>query len=606
MARALGLLDRGVPTRMRARRHTDYSGRATDVSVVLDLMIHDLHLAAQLAGTDRAEVLACESHTVHGPLPDRVDATIQLGTVEAELSASRLESEAVRDLELTYPQGRLRIDFLTREAKNQTLQALPARLRGSERPPELKDPLGHGHRRLPRLRPPSHEPGGLGPKRAGRAPAGAASREGREGGRVSLAAPPRSSAELAEEAEVRPILFNDLSAQQAAIRERLERRLRTVLDHGRYIDGPEIQELEQALATGVGVAHCIACSSGTDALVIPLMALGLTREDAVLVPAFTYNATANAAVLAGGVPVFADIDLSTFAMSADDLEARIHAARAAGLRPRAAVAVDLFGVPADYSALRRICEAEGLVLLADAAQSFGGGQAGRRVGALADATATSFHPAKALAGYGDGGAIFTDDADLAATCRSIRWHGTDDDRVESVRIGLNGRMSSFQAAVLLEKARIFEGELAARRSDRSDLQGAAPRPRDPAGRSSRHPLRLRLLHRRRRPPRPCPRASRRGRRAHRRLLPHAPAPDVRVRALHARSGSPRRRRSVQPRPQPAHAPVPHRRSGPPRLRRPAAGGEGLTARSRPSATRRFAWWSPVMFGGSPENLRAGS
>ena len=260
-----------------------------------------------------------------------------------------------------------------------------------------------------------------------------------------------------------PIAFIDLAAQQAVIRERVEARLRAVLDHGRYVAGPEIDELEARLAADVGVRHCVALSSGTDALIAPMMALGLARSDAVFVPAFTYNATANAVVVAGGTPVFADVTRAGLNLCPDDLERRVAEARAHGLNPRLVCAVDLFGVPADYPAIRAVCDAHGLELFADGAQSFGAEQGGRRVGALARVTATSFFPGKALGGYGDGGAAFTDDDDLADACRSIRWHGTDGARLESVRVGLNGRMASFQAAVLLEKRAIFGGELEARR-----------------------------------------------------------------------------------------------------------------------------------------------
>ena len=260
-----------------------------------------------------------------------------------------------------------------------------------------------------------------------------------------------------------PIAFIDLVAQQRVIREKVEARLMAVLDHGRYIAGPEIEELEERLAADVGAKHCVALSSGTDALIVPMMALGLSRADAVFVPAFTYNATANAVVIAGGVPVFTDVDPDGLNMCPDDLERRIVEAKTHGLNPRVVCAVDLFGVPADYPAIRAVCARHGLTLFADGAQSFGGEQGGRRVGSLAHVTGTSFFPGKALGGYGDGGAMFTDDDQMAAACRSIRWHGTDEARLESVRVGLNGRMASFQAAVLLEKQAIFWDELEARR-----------------------------------------------------------------------------------------------------------------------------------------------
>jgi dTDP-4-amino-4,6-dideoxygalactose transaminase len=268
---------------------------------------------------------------------------------------------------------------------------------------------------------------------------------------------------LERESRVGTIAFIDLKAQQKRIRQAVEKRLIAVLDHGRYIAGPEIEELEQTLAERVGVAHCIAVSSGTDALIIPMMGLELTREDAVFVPAFTYNATANAVLIAGGTPVFVDIDPQTLNISPADLEDRIAAAKAAGLRPRAICAVDLFGAPADYQALSAIAARENLALFADGAQSFGGRQNGQWVGNLAPVTGTSFFPGKALGAYGDAGATFTTDPGMAEICQSIRWHGTDENRALSVRVGLNGRMSSFQAAVLLEKAAIFWDELEERR-----------------------------------------------------------------------------------------------------------------------------------------------
>ena len=281
-----------------------------------------------------------------------------------------------------------------------------------------------------------------------------------------------------------PIAFIDLVAQQAVIRDRVEARLMAVLDHGRYIAGPEIEELEARLAADVGVRHCVALSSGTDALIVPMMALGLSRGDAVFVPAFTYNATANAVVIAGGVPVFTDVTPDGLNMCPEDLERRITEAHAHGLNPRVVCAVDLFGVPADYPAIRAVCERHGLTLFADGAQSFGGEQGGRRVGALAHVTGTSFFPGKALGGYGDGGAMFTGDDQMAETCRSIRWHGTDEARLESVRVGLNGRMASFQAAVLLEKQAIFWDELEARRRTAAiydeRLEGLAARQAIPA------------------------------------------------------------------------------------------------------------------------------
>ncbi|MGV6819257.1 MAG: DegT/DnrJ/EryC1/StrS family aminotransferase [Parvularcula sp.] len=268
---------------------------------------------------------------------------------------------------------------------------------------------------------------------------------------------------LERESRAGTIAFIDLKAQQARIREKVEKRLLAVLDHGRYIAGPEIEELEETLADKVGAKHCIACASGTDALIIPMMGMNLTREDAVFIPAFTYNATANAVLIAGGTPVFVDIDPETFNMCPDDLTARIAEAITRGLNPRLVLPVDLFGTPADYRILAKIAADAGADLLSDGAQSFGGSIDGNWVGNLAPTTGTSFFPGKALGAYGDAGATFTNDDEMAEICESIRWHGTDEKRGQSVRVGLNGRMSSFQAAVLLEKNAIFWDELTRRK-----------------------------------------------------------------------------------------------------------------------------------------------
>jgi len=269
---------------------------------------------------------------------------------------------------------------------------------------------------------------------------------------------------LAEHSDVGEIAFIDLKAQQAKIRPRIEARLKSVLDHGRYIAGPEIDELESVLVARTGAAAAVACASGTDALVIPLLSAGLQARDAVFIPAFTYNATANAVLLAGGTPVFVDIDPYTLNMDVGDLTRRIDEIKAAGdLRPSAIIPVDLFGAPADYPAISVIAEREGMTLIADAAQSYGGRLNNRNVGDLAPVTATSFFPGKALGAYGEAGAVLGHDPAAAEVWRSIRWHGTDDGRKISVRVGLNGRMDSFQAAVLLEKLAVFDEELAARR-----------------------------------------------------------------------------------------------------------------------------------------------
>jgi dTDP-4-amino-4,6-dideoxygalactose transaminase len=256
------------------------------------------------------------------------------------------------------------------------------------------------------------------------------------------------------------ITFVGIKQQKARLRADIERRLGKVLDHGAFIGGPEIAELEAALKARTGAAAVIACSSGTDAIIIPLMAEELTREDAVFLPSFTYNATANSVLIAGASPVFVEVSRDTFNMDARDLEAKIEAVKLHGrLKPRAVIAVDLYGLPADYAAIGKVCAEHDLLLISDAAQSFGGGIGNARVGALAPITTTSFFPTKTLGGYGDGGAIFAMDEARAKVWEEIRWHGTDAaTRKESVRVGMNGRIDSFQAAVLLSKLEVFDEE----------------------------------------------------------------------------------------------------------------------------------------------------
>ncbi len=269
---------------------------------------------------------------------------------------------------------------------------------------------------------------------------------------------------LAAESRQGRISFIDLEAQQRRIRPAIEQRLRAVLDHGRYIAGPEIEELEELLADRTGAVAAVACASGTAALVIPLFALGVKQGDAVFIPSFTYNATANAVLVTGATPVFVDIDPATFNMDPEDLKAKVAEVRADGdLTPRCVIPVDMFGSPADYSSIATIAADEGLHVLSDGAQSFGGVFNNRLVGNLAPATSTSFFPGKALGAYGDAGAVFTQDVRNIEEWMSIRWHGTDAERKTSVRVGFNGRMDTFQAAVLLEKLSIFDDELAARR-----------------------------------------------------------------------------------------------------------------------------------------------
>ena len=260
-----------------------------------------------------------------------------------------------------------------------------------------------------------------------------------------------------------PIPFLDLKAQQARIAPRLRPRLDAVLAHCAFVMGPEIAELEAALAAYCGARHCVGVSSGTDALQIAMMAEGIGPGDAVFLPAFTYTATAEVPLVLGATPVFVDVDPRTFQVDPAHLEARVAQVRAAGrLRPRALVGVDLFGQPADWPALNQVAAAEGLFTLDDCAQSFGASLHGARLGTQAQATATSFFPSKPLGAYGDGGALFTEDYNRAALYRSLRTHGEGATRYEVLRTGMNGRLDTMQAAVLLAKLEVFDWELSVR------------------------------------------------------------------------------------------------------------------------------------------------
>ncbi len=262
---------------------------------------------------------------------------------------------------------------------------------------------------------------------------------------------------------IAPIPFLDLKAQQARLGPALRARLDAVLAHGQFILGPEVAELEGRLAAFCGAKHCVTVSSGTDALQIAMMAEGIGAGDAVFLPAFTYTATAEVPLLLGATPVFVDVDPRTFQIDLAHLESRIAAVRKAGvLRPRAVIGVDLFGQPADWPGIAALAAREGLFTLDDCAQSFGAALQGKRLGTAADATATSFFPSKPLGAYGDGGALFTESGERAALYRSLRTHGEGTTRYEVLRIGMNGRLDTLQAAVLLAKLEVFEAEMARR------------------------------------------------------------------------------------------------------------------------------------------------
>lgn len=254
--------------------------------------------------------------------------------------------------------------------------------------------------------------------------------------------------------------FIDIKKQYAVLQPDIQHRIGKVFAHGKFINGPEVQELETRLAAFAGVNHALACSSGTDALVMALMAWGIGSGDAVFVPAFTFVATAEAAVLAGATPVFVDIRPDTFHIDPERLAQAVKATAETGaLTPKAVVPVDLFGLPADYDEIAAVAREYGLKVLEDAAQGFGGKYRGRTAGSLGDAAATSFFPAKPLGCYGDGGAVFTDDDETAAVLRSVREHGQGADRYENVRTGINGRLDTLQAAVLLVKLGVFNEEI---------------------------------------------------------------------------------------------------------------------------------------------------
>jgi UDP-2-acetamido-2-deoxy-ribo-hexuluronate aminotransferase len=265
-----------------------------------------------------------------------------------------------------------------------------------------------------------------------------------------------------QHARLGPIPFIDVAAQRRRLGLSVDEAIARVLAHCQFVMGPEVSALEADLAAFCGARHAISAASGTDALLLALMAKGIGRGDAVLCPAFTFCATAEAIALTGATPVFVDVDEATFNIDSKSLEVAIASAKHHHLRPQAIVPVDLFGVPADYHSIGKIAAAEQLFVLADAAQSFGASYEDRRVGALAAATATSFFPSKPLGCYGDGGAVFTDDDGLAVVIRSLRIHGQGADKYDNVRIGITGRLDTIQAAVLIEKLRIFADEIAAR------------------------------------------------------------------------------------------------------------------------------------------------
>ena len=258
------------------------------------------------------------------------------------------------------------------------------------------------------------------------------------------------------------IPFIDVAAQRRRLGGAIDAAIARVLGHCQFILGPEVRMFEAELTKFTGARHAVTCASGTDALVLALRARGIGPGDAVICPSFTFCATAEVAALVGATPVFVDVDAATFNVDANGIAGAVAAAKSKGLTPKAVIPVDLFGLPADHGAVAAAAEAEGLFILDDAAQAFGATFNNRRLGTFGHMTATSFFPAKPLGCYGDGGAVLTDDDEMADMLRSLRMHGQGGDRYDNLRIGLASRLDTIQAAILIEKLKIFPEEIEAR------------------------------------------------------------------------------------------------------------------------------------------------
>lgn len=250
--------------------------------------------------------------------------------------------------------------------------------------------------------------------------------------------------------------FRDLKKQYQVLKKDIDPAMIQVATDCNFINGQQVKELERELADYVGVKHCVTCANGTDALTMAMMAWDIKEGDAVFVPDFTFFSSGEIVAHAGAAPVFVDVDLDTFNISEESLIAQIENVIKEGkLRPRAIVAVDLFGLPADFTALKKIADKYGLLLLEDGAQGFGGSIDGKKACSFGDISTTSFFPAKPLGCYGDGGAVFTDDDETAQLLESIRIHGKGDGKYDNVRIGLNSRLDTIQAAILSIKLKAF-------------------------------------------------------------------------------------------------------------------------------------------------------
>jgi dTDP-4-amino-4,6-dideoxygalactose transaminase len=285
-----------------------------------------------------------------------------------------------------------------------------------------------------------------------------------------------------------PVPFIDVGAQRRRLGRAIDDAVARVTTHCQFLGGPEVAAFEAALAEFCGARYAVSCASGTDALMLVLMAQNVGPGDAVICPSFTFCATAEVVVLVGATPVFADVDENTFNLDAASLKRAIATAERHGLKPKAVIPVDLFGLPADHDAIAAVAKENDLFVLDDAAQAFGATYRGKSLGTLTPATATSFFPAKPLGCYGDGGAVLTDDAILAATLKSLRVHGEGSDKYDNVRVGMTSRLDTIQAAVLIEKLKIFRHELAERdavaRRYADGLADLAIVPRVPMGMTS--------------------------------------------------------------------------------------------------------------------------
>jgi dTDP-4-amino-4,6-dideoxygalactose transaminase len=256
------------------------------------------------------------------------------------------------------------------------------------------------------------------------------------------------------------IEFNDLGAQYRHLKPEIDKGIAEVIAGCRFISGPQVEELEKELCAYTDRGYCVSTDNGTDALLMPLMAKGIGAGDAVFVPDFTFFASAEVVSLTGATPIFCDVDENTFNLDPDSLTRQIEKTLSEGkLKPRAVIAVDLFGLPADFTRISSVCRKYGLMLMEDAAQGFGGSINGKKACSFGDFSATSFFPAKALGCYGDGGAVFTDDAEMYEILKSIRVHGKGSFKYDNVRLGLNARLDTLQAAILLPKLRAFDEEV---------------------------------------------------------------------------------------------------------------------------------------------------